>query len=145
MYELVYESMHLLLFLTFSVVHRCLPLQLIWFTGEWRRSFTLSARVTCMSWHQTPPLACKLTIYRSFHLVYLLVRSLKHVCLHLLVLMFVRSFFRSLCYVTFVSFGWAVDRLIHRSFVQLACRLFVHSADRSIVLSSVRSVVLSVR
>ena len=65
LYELVYESMQLVLLLTSYVVHRCLPLQLIWFTGEWRLSFTRCARVICMLSHRTPLLARKFTIYDS--------------------------------------------------------------------------------
>ena len=157
LHELVYESMQLVLFLTFSFVHRCLPLQLIWFTGEWRLLFTLSARVTCMSSHRTPPLACMLTVYGLLHIFCSLVRSLERVCLHVLVLVFVRSFVRSCCYV---RFGRSFVRLVNRSVVQSFFlsivlpfillryltlgsfgRSFVHLVNRSVVQSFLLSMV----
>lgn len=145
----MYESIQLVVFLTFCVIHRCLPSQLIWCTGEWRRSFTLSARVTCMSSHQTPPLACMLTIYGSLYLFYSLVRSLERVCLHLLVLVFVHWFVLSFVrYVTLRSVGRSVGRSISWSFVRVANRSFVRSfilsIDRSFVRSFVRSAIRSV-
>lgn len=145
----MYESIQLVVFLTFCVIPRCLPSQLIWCTGEWRRSFTLSARVTCMSSHQTPPLACMLTIYGSLYLFYSLVRSLERVCLHLLVLVFVHWFVLSFVrYVTLRSVGRSVVRSVGRSFVWPIGRSFVRSfcrsIDRSFVLSFGRPFDLSI-
>ena len=147
--------MQLVLFFTFCVVRRCLPLQLIWFTGEWRLLFTLSARVTCMSSHRTLPLACMLTVYGLLHISYSLVRSLERVCLRVLVIVFVRSFVRfvTLRYVrSFVrsvvcSFGQLVGRFSFVRCVRSACRSFVGYARSGVSSGSwllIRLVVSSV-